>query len=45
MIARYTRPELGANSHIAKPHSLDALFDLVSTLGAYWFETVSLPSA
>jgi CheY-like chemotaxis protein len=35
--------ELGANSHIAKPHSLDALFDVVSTLGRYWFETVSLP--
>jgi CheY-like chemotaxis protein len=35
--------ELGANSHIAKPHSLDALFDVVSALGRYWFDTVSLP--
>jgi CheY-like chemotaxis protein len=34
---------LGANSHIAKPHSLDALFDVVDTLGRYWFGVVSLP--
>jgi DNA-binding response OmpR family regulator len=36
--------DLGANSHIAKPHSLDALFDIVSTLGRYWFGVVSLPN-
>jgi two-component system, chemotaxis family, response regulator Rcp1 len=34
---------LGANSHIAKPHSLDTLFELVETLGRYWFGVVSLP--
>jgi CheY-like chemotaxis protein len=36
--------DLGANSHIAKPHSLDALFEIVETLGRYWFGVVSLPS-
>jgi DNA-binding response OmpR family regulator len=36
--------DLGANSHIAKPHSLDALFEIVETLGRYWFAVVSLPS-
>lgn len=36
--------DLGANSHIAKPHSLDALFDVVETLGRYWLRVVSLPS-
>jgi len=36
--------DLGANSHIAKPHSLDALFDLVDALGRYWLRTVSLPN-
>ncbi len=36
---------LGANSHIAKPHSLDALFEVVEALGRYWFGIVSLPSA
>jgi len=35
--------DLGANSHIAKPHSLDALFDVVDTLGRYWLKVVSLP--
>ena len=35
---------LGANSHIAKPHSLDALFDVVETLGRYWLKIVSLPN-
>ncbi len=34
---------LGANSHIAKPHSLDGLFEVVDTLGRYWFGVVSLP--
>jgi DNA-binding response OmpR family regulator len=35
--------DLGANSHIAKPHSLDALFEIVETLGRYWLKIVSLP--
>lgn len=36
--------DLGANSHIAKPHSLDALFEMVETLGRYWLSVVSLPN-
>jgi chemotaxis family two-component system response regulator Rcp1 len=36
--------DLGANSHIAKPHSLDALFEVVETLGRYWLRIVSLPA-
>jgi DNA-binding response OmpR family regulator len=36
--------DLGANSHIAKPHSLDALFEIVETLGRYWLKIVSLPA-
>jgi DNA-binding response OmpR family regulator len=36
--------DLGANSHIAKPHSLDGLFEIVDTLGRYWFGVVSLPA-
>ena len=36
--------DLGANSHIAKPHSLDALFEVVETLGRYWLRVVSLPN-
>ncbi len=36
--------DLGANSHIAKPHSLDALFEVVETLGRYWLHVVSLPN-
>jgi CheY-like chemotaxis protein len=36
--------DLGANSHIAKPHSLDALFEVVETLGRYWLSVVSLPN-
>jgi len=36
--------DLGANSHIAKPHSLDALFEVVETLGRYWLRIVSLPN-
>ena len=36
--------DLGANSHIAKPHSLDALFEVVETLGRYWLKVVSLPN-
>jgi two-component system, chemotaxis family, response regulator Rcp1 len=36
--------DLGANSHIAKPHSPDALFEIVETLGRYWLSVVSLPN-
>jgi len=36
--------DLGANSHIAKPHSLDALFEVVDALGRYWLRIVSLPN-
>ena len=36
--------DLGANSHIAKPHSLDALFEIVEALGRYWLGVVSLPN-
>jgi len=36
--------DLGANSHIAKPHSLDALFEVVETVGRYWLNVVSLPN-
>jgi chemotaxis family two-component system response regulator Rcp1 len=37
--------DLGANSHIAKPHSLDRLFEVVEALGRYWLEIVTLPSS
>jgi CheY-like chemotaxis protein len=36
--------DLGANSHIAKPHSLDKLFDIVESLGRYWLSVVALPN-
>jgi chemotaxis family two-component system response regulator Rcp1 len=36
--------DLGANSHIAKPHSLDDLFEVVDSLGQYWLGIVSLPA-
>jgi DNA-binding response OmpR family regulator len=36
--------ELGARSHITKPHAIDELFAAVSALARYWFETVDLPS-
>jgi CheY-like chemotaxis protein len=35
--------ELGANSHVAKPGDLDALFALAETLARYWFGAVTLP--
>jgi two-component system, chemotaxis family, response regulator Rcp1 len=35
--------ELGANSHVAKPGDVDALFALVETLARYWFGAVTLP--
>ncbi len=36
--------DLGANSHIAKPHSLDKLFEIVESLGRYWLSVVALPN-
>jgi len=36
--------DLGANGHIAKPHSLDKLFEVVDTLGRYWLSVVTLPA-
>ncbi len=36
--------DLGANSHIAKPHSLDKLFEVVESLGRYWLSIVALPN-
>jgi CheY-like chemotaxis protein len=36
--------ELGARSHITKPHEIDALFLAVATLARYWFDTVDLPA-
>jgi chemotaxis family two-component system response regulator Rcp1 len=36
--------ELGARSHIAKPHAIDDLFTTVATLARYWFDTVELPT-
>jgi two-component system, chemotaxis family, response regulator Rcp1 len=35
--------DLGANTHIAKPHSLDGLFDVVDGLGSYWLKIAALP--
>jgi two-component system, chemotaxis family, response regulator Rcp1 len=35
--------ELGACSHITKPHEIDALFATVAALARYWFDTVELP--
>jgi CheY-like chemotaxis protein len=36
--------ELGARSHITKPHEIDEFFAAVATLARYWFDTVELPS-
>jgi DNA-binding response OmpR family regulator len=36
--------ELGARSHITKPHEIDEFLATVATLARYWFETVELPS-
>jgi chemotaxis family two-component system response regulator Rcp1 len=35
--------ELGARSHITKPHEIDEFFAAVATVARYWFETVELP--
>ena|SRR6185436_296369 len=36
--------DLGANSFITKPVKFDALVNVMSTLGRYWFDTVELPN-
>jgi CheY-like chemotaxis protein len=36
--------ELGARSHITKPHEIDDLFETVASLARYWFDTVELPA-
>jgi DNA-binding response OmpR family regulator len=36
--------ELGARSHIVKPHGIDELLATVETLARYWFDTVELPA-
>ncbi|MBC8165826.1 MAG: response regulator [Bryobacteraceae bacterium] len=35
---------LHANSYVNKPHDLDALFRIVSTLEAFWFKIACLPT-
>lgn len=37
--------ELGVNSFITKPVTFDALVEVTTTLGKYWFEIVALPEA
>ena len=37
--------DLGVNSFIVKPVVFEALVEVVSTLGKYWFETVELPGS
>lgn len=37
--------DLGANSYVTKPVTIDSLVDVLRTLGRYWFEIVELPSS
>ena len=37
--------DLGSSSFIRKPVTLTALAQVMSVLGKYWFEVVSLPAA
>lgn len=37
--------DLGVNSFIIKPVAFEALVEVVSTLGKYWFDTVELPGS
>ncbi len=39
----YSTYDLGVSSYITKPVTFDALVDLMTTLGKYWFEFVQLP--
>lgn len=39
----YRSYDLGGNSFITKPVTLQALVDVVTTLGKYWFAIVELP--
>lgn len=36
---------LGSNSYISKPASMDELVDVMAALGHYWFQVVRLPSS
>lgn len=36
---------LGSNSYISKPVSMDELVDVMTALGHYWFQVVRLPSS
>ncbi len=36
--------DLGANSYIVKPVTFESLVRILSDVGRYWFETVTLPS-
>ena len=35
--------DLGANSYVTKPVTMDSLVDVLKTIGRYWFEIVELP--
>ena len=41
----YRSYDLGVNSFVSKPVSLQGLVDAMVTLGRYWFEIVELPPA
>ena len=41
----YRSYDLGVNSYIVKPVTLEALVDSLQTLEKYWFEIVELPPA
>ena len=36
--------DLGANSYVTKPVTMDSLVEVLSALGRYWFEIVQLPA-
>jgi two-component system, response regulator len=39
----YRSYDLGANSYITKPVTLDGLVEVMKSLGSYWFQIVHLP--
>ena len=41
----YRTYDLGANSYIVKPVTLEGLVEVIKTLGQYWFQIVQLPPA